>query len=370
MKLFKLLTPYTFSRSGKISKNRIALAPLTNLQSNADGTLSDAEYRWLTRRAEEEFGIIFTCASHVSADGQGWAGEFGIFNDVHLPGLTKLSNGIHQYGSLAIVQIFHGGARSPEKVTGKQPWSASAHSVTGSDKTTEVREATEEDIEIVTEAFAAAAMRAHTAGFDGVEIHGAHGYLLHQFLSTFTNHRNDKWGGSFENRIRLLLTIFRKIKSAVPATFMVGVRLSPEDKPGFKGIDFDESLQLAEILAAEGADFIDVSAWDAFKKPEKYKDGEKTIIEYFREKLPADIPIMTAGKIWTREDAEKVIEMGADFIALGKSAIGIPDWPSKIQDEKYKIQLPPYSVKHLKEADLSDPFIEYMKRWPDFVEKD
>lgn len=370
MKQLKLLTPYTFSRSGKISKNRIALAPLTNLQSNADGTLSEAEYRWLTRRAKEGFGIIFTCASHVSADGQGWAGELGIFNDVHLPGLTKLSNGIHQYGSLAIVQIFHGGARSPEKVTGKQPWSASAHSVTGSDKTTEVREATEEDIENVTEAFTAAALRALAAGFDGVELHGAHGYLLHQFLSTFTNHRNDKWGGSFENRIRLLLTIFRKIKSAVPATFMVGVRLSPEDKPGFKGIDFDESLQLAEILAAEGADFIDVSAWDAFKKPEKYKDGEKTIIEYFREKLSADTPIMTAGKIWTGEDAEKLIDMGADFVALGKSAIGIPDWPSKIQDEKYKIQLPPYSVKHLKEADLSDPFIEYMKRWPDFVEKD
>lgn len=368
MKLSKLFTPYTFSRSGKISKNRIVLAPLTNLQSNADGTLSEAEYRWLTRRAKEGFGIIFTCASHVSADGQGWAGELGIFDDRHLPGLTKLSTGIHQYESLAIVQIFHGGARSPEKVTGKQPWSASAHSVPGSDKTIEVREATEEDIEKVTEDFTAAAVRAHKAGFDGVELHGAHGYLLHQFLSTFTNQRNDKWGGSFENRIRLLLSIFRKIKSAVPATFMVGVRLSPEDKPGFKGIDFDESIHLAEILAAEGADFIDVSAWDAFKKPEKYKDGEKTIIEYFREKLSADTPIMTAGKIWTREEAVKVLEMGSDFIALGKSAVGIPDWPSRARDENFEIQLPPYSVKHLREADLSDPFIEYMKRWPDFVD--
>ena len=366
----KLFTPYKFSRSGKISKNRIALAPLTNLQSNADGTLSEEEYKWLTRRAKEGFGIIFTCASHVTADGQGWAGELGIFDDRHLPGLTKLSNGIHKYESLAIVQIFHGGARSPEKVTGKQPWSASAHSVPGSDKNIEVREATEKDIEIVTEAFTAAAVRAQTAGFDGVELHGAHGYLLHQFLSTFTNQRTDKWGGSFENRIRLLLTIFRKIKSAVHATFMVGVRLSPEDKPGFKGIDFDESLRLAEILAAEGADFIDVSAWDAFKKPEKYKDGEKTIIEYFREKLSADTPVMTAGKIWTREEAEKVLEMGSDFIALGKSAVGIPDWPSRAREENFKIQLPPYSVNHLREADLSDPFIEYMKRWPDFVEKD
>ncbi len=365
-----LFTPYRFSRSGKISKNRIALAPLTNLQSNADGTLSEAEYRWLIRRAKEGFGIIFTCASHVSADGQGWAGELGIFDDSHLPGLTKLSNGIHQYESLAFVQIFHGGARSPEKLTGKQPWSASAHSVAGSYKTTEIREATEVDIENVTEAFIAAALRAQAAGFDGVELHAAHGYLLHQFLSTFTNQRNDKWGGSYENRIRLLITIFGKIKSAVPANFMVGVRLSPEDKPGFKGIDFDESLRLAEILAAEGADFIDVSAWDAFKKPDKYKDSEKTIVEYFRERLSADTPIITAGKIWTRDEAEKVIEQGADIVALGKSAIGIPDWPSRARDKNLEIQLPPYSVKYLKESDLSEPFIEYMRRWPDFVAED
>lgn len=366
----KLFTPYKFSRSGKISKNRITLAPLTNLQSNADGTLSQEEYRWLTRRAEEGFGMIFTCASHVSADGQGWAGELGIFGDSHLPGLTKLANGIHQYDSLAFVQIFHGGARSPEKLTGKQPWSASAHSVEGTDKTTEIREATEEDIKNVTDAFVAAALRAHAAGFDGAELHGAHGYLLHQFLSTVTNQRNDKWGGSFGNRIRLLLTIFRKIKSEVPPDFMVGVRLSPEDKPGFKGIDFDESLQLAEILSAEGADFIDVSAWDAFKKPDKYKDGEKTIIEYFRQRLPETTPVITAGKIWTREDAEKVLALGSDFVALGKSAIGIPDWPAKARDEKLKMQLPPYSVDHLKRADLSEPFIEYMRRWRDFVDDD
>ncbi|MBK6774071.1 MAG: hypothetical protein IPG78_18400 [Ignavibacteria bacterium] len=120
---------------------------MTNTQSNDDGTLGEDEFRFLTRRAKEGFGMIFTCASHVTADGQGWRGELAIFDDKHIEGLTRLAKGIHEYGSLGIVQIFHGGARSPESLTGKQPWSASAHTMTFSKDSTEVREATEEDIE-------------------------------------------------------------------------------------------------------------------------------------------------------------------------------------------------------------------------------
>ena len=96
----KLFTPYTFTRSGKISNNRIALAPMTNTQSNDDGTLGEDEYRFLTRRAKEGFGMIFTCASHVTADGQGWRGELGIFDDKHIEGLSRLSNGIHRRNRL------------------------------------------------------------------------------------------------------------------------------------------------------------------------------------------------------------------------------------------------------------------------------
>lgn len=366
----KLFTPYTFKSSGRISKNRIALAPMTNLQSNDDGTLSDDEYNFLVRRAKEDFGIIFTCASHVSADGQGWKGELGIFDDKHLAGLTRLADGIHQYGSLGIVQIFHGGARSPEGLTGKQPWSASAHSIGSAGKETQIREATEYDIERTIEAFVQAADRAYRAGFDGVELHGAHGYLLHQFLSTFTNKRTDKWGGSLENRFRLLLTIFRKIKSTVPNSFMVGVRLSPEDKHGFKGIDFDEALDLAEILSKEGADFIHVSPWDAFKKPEKNLDGDKTIVEIYRERLTEDVPVLVAGEIWSSADAERALELGADIVALGKSAIGNADWAVKAKDKNYQPQMPPYTVQHLREASLGEPFIGYMRRWQEFVEEE
>lgn len=361
-------TPYTFQNSGKIAPNRIALAPMTNMQSHEDGTLSDDEYKWLVRRAKEGFGIIITCAAHVAKDGQGWKGELGIFDDMHLPGLTRLASGIKEHGSLAIVQIFHGGARSPENVTGKQPWSASAHNFQSGKHEIEVREGTSEEIEQTIEDFVHAAERAYKAGFDGVELHGAHGYLLHQFLSTATNQRTDGWGGSFENRTRMLRTILQKAKARLPKEFLIGVRLSPEEKYNFLGIDFDDTLRLVKLLAEDGADFIHVSPWDSFKKPEKYPDGNKTVVEYFREAVPADVPVMVAGLIWTGADAEKAIALGSEFVALGKAAIGIPDWPTQTQNPDFVPQKPPYTVEQLRQADLGESFIEYMKRWEGFVQ--
>jgi len=364
-----LLTPYTFRNSGMTSVNRIALAPMTNQQSNEDGTLSNDEYNWLMRRAEGGFGIIITCAAHVSKDGQGWPGELGIFDDIHLSGLQRLAHGIHQYKSLAIVQIFHGGARSPFDVTGSQPWSASDHIMHVGSKKIEVKEGTNEQIESTIDAFVASAKRAYEAGFDGVELHGAHGYLLHQFLSSITNTRSDKWGGSFDNRSRLIRTILQKIKTSLPSDFIVGVRLSPEDKYTFQGIDFDECLTLASLLAADGADYIHVSPWDALKKPEKYLDGDKALITYFRDIIPAKTAVIVAGEIWSREDGEKAISLGADIVALGKSAIGMPEWPKLINDPDFLPIKPPYSISHLHNAGLSAKFIDYMKRWKGFVEE-
>lgn len=363
----KLFEKYDFIRSGKTASNRIALAPMTNTQSNDDGTLGDDEYKWLVRRAEEGFGIITTCAAHVSADGQGWKGELGIFDDKHIEGLSRLAKGIRSCGSLAFVQIFHGGARSPQSLTGKQPWSASAHTIEGRKGEIKVRGAEESDIERVINDFVRAAERAAEAGFDGVELHGAHGYLLHQFLSSYTNNRSDIWGGSPRNRSRLIRTILAKIRSAVPDTFIVGIRLSPEDKYGFLGIDFEESLEWAGEFAKEGADFIHVSPWDSFRKPEKYPDGNKVIITYFRERVPKEVPVMVAGKIWSAKDAERVIEFGSDFVALGRAAIGIPDWPRRAKDIGFIPEMPPYTEEHLRNAGLGENFINYMRGWKEFV---
>jgi 2,4-dienoyl-CoA reductase-like NADH-dependent reductase (Old Yellow Enzyme family) len=362
----KLFTPFTFSPSGRQMPNRIALAPMTNQQSHDDGTLGDDEYNWLMLRAKENFGMIITCAANVSTDGQGWKGELGIYDDKHIPGLTRLAQGIKQYGALAIVQIFHGGDRSPEQLIGTQPWSASAHLMPHAKVPVPVRGATLEDITRVIADFVAAAKRAHTAGFDGVELHGAHGYLLHQFFSTVTNQRTDEWGGGFENRSRLLRTILKQIRAAVPDSFMLGVRLSPEDKYTFQGVDFDESIAFSKLLAAEGADYIHLSPWDAFKKPEKYPDGDKYLIQYFREALP-ETPILVAGKIWTASEAERALELGADVVALGMAAIAHANWPY-LAKQNTEPSRQPFSVAHLLQQGLSPIFVEYMKRWKGFVE--
>lgn len=362
----KLNDKVTIGKTGKVSGNRLALAPMTNTQSHADGTLSDNEYHWLERRAQGGFGMIITCASHVALDGQGWDGEMGIYDDRLLPGLKRLADGIHKHGSLALVQIFHGGSRAPEKVTGKTPWSASAFTIPGNPPK-EIRAATEEDIERVILDFIHAAERAHKAGFDGVEMHGAHGYLLHQFLSTDTNKRTDKWGGSHENRMRLIRNVLSGIKKVVPKDFIVGVRLSPEDRGAFKGIDFDEGLVTAKVLAGDGADYIHVSPWEALKKPEKYKDGNKTIVKYYREVVPKDIPVIVAGEVWTKEDAEKCLNEGADIVAIGRCAVGNPDWPKMIDKPGFVLQRPPFSVDYLHSVNVSDPFVNYLRRWEYFV---
>ncbi len=353
-----LFTPLVF-RNGRRAPNRVALAPLTNRQSHADGTLGDAELHWLRVRAEGGFGILTTCAAHVARDGQGWGGELGCWDDMHIPGLRRIAELAHGVNALGIVQIFHGGLRADRKVTGETPFSASAQ---GDD----VRAASEEDLGRVIAQFADAASRAQAAGLDGVELHGAHGYLLTQFLSTIENRRDDRWGGSLVNRARLVRAVTRAVRARVSPSFVVGVRLSPEDFGNAKGIDLDESLQVAAWLAEDGIDYLHVSMWDVHRNTAKRPDQHA--IPLFRAVLPGDVRVQVAGKIWTRAEAEQLLEMGADAVALGRSAIANPDWPRRAREDGYEPRRPPLSPAELIVRGLSPPFVEYMRAWKGFVE--
>ena len=179
--------PLTLPR-GPAMPNRLMLAPLTNLQSHADGTLSDDEFTWLTKRAEGGFGLTMTCAAHIQAIGQGFPGQLGIFSDDHLPGLTRLAAALNAQGGLSSVQLHHAGMRSPAELIGEAPVSASEQAEFGA------RALSGEEVEAMIEAFIRGAERAEEAGFHGVELHGAHGYLLCQFLSAETNRRADRFG--------------------------------------------------------------------------------------------------------------------------------------------------------------------------------
>lgn len=334
-----LFTPLTL-RSGLVLPNRIALAPLTNWQSQQDGLLGDAELAFLARRADGGFGLVSTCAAYVADDGKAWPGELGVDRDACIPGLTRLAARIHAGGAKAIVQLFHGGIRAELNPT---PWTATT--------------ATTAQIAHAIDAFVAAAARCKTAGFDGVELHGAHGYLLSQFLSR-DNTRTDDWGGtSLENRARLVREVLRRCRSD---GFTVGVRLSLEDFGQAKGLDLDESLQVARWLADDGADFIHVSLWDVTRNTTKRPDVHP--LPLVRDVVPRDVAIFAAGKIWTRDDAARVLDLGADVVALGRSGILNPDWP---RDEH--VTRPPVTRQQLADRAVSPVFADYLTKWKNFV---
>ncbi len=354
-----LFAPLTF-RNGVRAPNRVVLAPMTNMQSHADGSLSDDELRWLLRRADGGFGTVMTCASHVALDGQGWEGELGIFDDGLLPGLTRMASAIRERGKVGIVQIFHGGARADRKLTGERPWSASE--IPGDPS--EPRAATTAEVERVVEDFRRASVRAHQAGFEGVELHGAHGYLLCQFLSR-TNTRTDGWGGDLEGRARLIREVTRAVRRSVPASFVLGARISPEDWGNAKGLDLDESLQVARWLADDGIDFLHLSLWTASNNTKKRPHQHP--LPLFREAVPSAVPIVVAGKVWTRAEAEALLELGADAVALGRSAILNPEWPKPARDPSWEPKRPPATIAELLERGLNAKFAGYMRNWKGFV---
>lgn len=354
---------YPFSKKEAI--NRLVLAPMTNQQSHSNGVASDEEIRFLEMRALGGFGTIVTCAMYVQQDGKAWHGQMGISDEIHIPGLRKLTAALRRRGALSIAQLFHAGSRADAAVSGCRIWSASnVYHRTKGHKTADA--ATEEDIFQVIESFGKSAAMAAEAGFDGVEIHAAHGYLIHQFLSAATNQRNDAWGTTEKGRRRLLLHIVDAVQKQVKGHLIVGVRISPEDFSFFSGIDFDESLDTARTLVEKDIDYLDVSLWDALKKPAKYPDGAPAISYFAEITSPADTLLRTAGAISTSQHAEQVIRLGADLLAVGRAAISHHDLPHRWARAQH-INPPPYSEDYLAGEGLSAPFIHYMKRWPNFV---
>lgn len=354
--------PFVFA-NGRTAVNRVWLAPMTNLQSHADGSLSVEERNWLLRRADGGFGVVETCASHVAYDGQGWPGELGIHSDDLLPGLSSLAAELNARGSVGIVQLFHGGLRADGRLTGRPAWSASATEEEG----ISVSEGSEERIRGVIEEFREAAVRAYVAGFDGVEFHGAHGYLFGQFLSIVENRRNDGWGGSLANRARLLRETVRAARGSLPSSFIVGVRLSPENSGHARGLDLDESLTVAKWLGEDGIDFLHLSLHDAARNTAKRPQCHPVAL--FRGAVGNRIPLVVAGQIWTRAEAERLLELGAAGVALARSAIANPDWPRLVERPGWEPRRPPLTVAELVERGLSPQFAHNMAIWwPGFVQ--
>lgn len=356
-----LFEPLAFTR-GKPMKNRFMLAPLTNSQSHADGKMSDDEFNWLTYRATGGFGMVMSCAAHVQRVGQGFPGQLGVFGDEHLPGLTRLATEIKARGALSSVQLHHAGIRSPETLIGERPVGPSDFAETNA------RALTTAEVEQLIEDFIAAAVRCEKAGFEGVEIHGAHGYIICAFLSSETNQRTDRFGGSLENRSRIVFDIIKGVRACTGKDFQLGLRLSPERF----GIKLAEALQVAEQVMTSGdIDYLDMSLWDVFKAPVEADFAQKPLIDWFAALPRGNTKLGVAGKIMSAEACRKVLEHGADFLLIGRGAILHHDFPLRVKaDENFKTIALPVTRDYLRNERLGPAFIEYMNTWKGFVVQD
>ncbi|MEZ4459200.1 MAG: tRNA-dihydrouridine synthase [bacterium] len=335
---------------------RVGFAPLTNTQSHADGTLSHDEFEWLLRRAQGGFEWLSTCATYVSDDGKAWQGQLGIATDAHIAGLQPLTARLREFGAKPIMQLHHGGPMANQAPRG--PVAATERPG--------VRAASIEELELTVQTFANAARRAERAGFSGVELHGANGYLFTNFLSPVENQRTDAYGAGLAGRAKLIRDAMRAVREVVSPTFAVGVRLSPIDVYANRGLTSADTLQVATWLCEDGADFIHLSLADAACADPLSSDG-KTVASIFRNGLPANVPVLAAGGIWTQSDLRRAHDVGVDIGVIGTAAIIHPDWPRASLLPNWEPQRLPVTVEVLRAAGAGQGMIDYLLKRPGFV---
>ncbi len=343
---------------GRPWRNRFALAPLTNTQSHADGTLSDDERRWLVARGTGGFGLVMTAAAYVAPAGQAWGGQLGIASDAHLPGLTALADELRATGTTSSVQLHHGGRRADPRLTGRPnqcPWD---------DPEKDAVAMSTGEVEAMVEDFVAAAVRAERAGFDGVQLHGAHGYLLGQFLDARHNHRTDGYGGDLDGRMRPLLDVVEGVRAATGPDFQLGVRLTPEGT----GISLEEGVETARrLLDSDLLDHLDMSLWDVFMRPRTGADG--LLIEHFARLPRRRTALGVAGGVVSAADARWCLEQGADFVTVGTGAILHHDFAARaLADPTFRVRERPVSREDLRAESVGEAFLDYLAAgWDDLV---
>ena len=326
-----LFERFTF-RSGLEVKNRIAMAPMTNFSSNPDGTVSDAEVEYYERRSNG-VGMVITACTYVTPNGKGFPGEFAADTDEMIPSLRRLAQAIQARGSKAVLQIFHVGRQCPPDML-PEGGAVSASAVPAKEGAVTPRELSDAEIEEIIRGFGETTRRAIEAGYDGVEIHGANGYLIHQFFSPHSNRREDRWGGTLEKRMAFPLAVIKEVQRVVAehakSPFAVGYRFSPEEEsdPGFTMAD---TLAFLDVLADQNLDYLHVSLMDFWSKPRRGADESRPRIEHILEKVANRTPMMGVGSIHTADDALKALQT-VPLLAIGRELIVEPDWVEKIAE--------------------------------------
>lgn len=314
---------------GLVLKNRVVMAPMTTWASNDDGTVSDEEDAYYRRRAQD-VGLVITGCTHVQANGVGFTGEFAAFDDTFIPSLHKLATAAKSGGAPAILQIFHAGVKTLPTLVEDVVAASAVPGHAGPFADAIVPRALEDsEILDVIAAFAAATRRAIAAGFDGIELHGAHGFLLQNFFSPHSNIRTDRWGGSLENRMRFPLAVVAAVKAEIAKhadrPFALGYRITvEEDFDG--GLQLSDSLQLITRLVDAGISYVHASLGNALDQKPVTSGPDATIVSILHDQIAGRVPLLAAGQLKTPAQAEKALDQGLSLVAIGQGLVVNPDW--------------------------------------------
>lgn len=315
------------------------MAPMTTWSSNDDYTISDDEVKYYKKRVNG-VGLVITGCTHVQPNGIGFTNEFAAYDDKFIPSLRKLAVAAKRGGAPALLQIFHAGNKAlPSLTPDGEVVSSSAieTEATGFAPSVLPRELSRDEIMEVIHSFGETTRRAIEAGFDGVEVHGAHGFLLQNFFSPFFNRREDEWGGSLDNRLRFPLAVVQEIKNAIKkhATkpFIFGYRISPDEHQE-GGLRMKDTYELINRLIEANVDYVHASLADALSSKPVDSQDEKTYLELLVEHISGRIPVMAAGSMVTPDDVGTALGMGLSLAAVGHTLIMNPDWVEKVQNGK------------------------------------
>jgi 2,4-dienoyl-CoA reductase (NADPH2) len=337
--MFQLLfTPITINRLE--IKNRIAY-PALGLLYSYDGTLNDRYYEYFREKAKGGAGLVTVGPVGIDIAGSGRI-ALSLASDDRIPDFAKLARIIKSEGARTFVQLFHAGAYSYSMLTdGVQPIAPSA--VYSKYSKQMPREMTLEDIEIVQKAYVDAALRVKEAGFDGVEIIASAGYLITQFLSPITNKRTDKYGGSFENRVRFPKEVIEKVRQAVGKDFPISIRMAGNDfVPGSN--TSRETPLFAKVYEEAGVDIINVTGgWHEARVPQLPMELPRAGYAYLAAniKKAVNVPVMASNRISSPDEAERILrDSMADMVNLGRVLIADPYWPKKAMQGKAKLIRP------------------------------
>jgi 2,4-dienoyl-CoA reductase-like NADH-dependent reductase (Old Yellow Enzyme family)/thioredoxin reductase len=326
------------------TKNRVVMPPMVRNYADQHGRVTPRYRAHIERIARGGVGTMILEASFVRQDGRGFRHQLGLHDDSVIEGLAGLVEIAHAHGAVIGPQLYHAGRQTQSRITGQRPVAPSALPdplMREAPRALEV-----EEIQDIVRAFADAARRAEAAGSDFVEIHGAHGYLITQFLSPFTNQREDQYGGSLDNRMRFLVEIIQAVQDAVSPDFPIIVRLSCDELvPG--GLTPDDTVVIARRLEDLGVATLDISVGNYASYTRGYMmppmAREDGVLLPFAERVKAavGVPVIAVGKIRDPRLADEVVATGrADFIAVGRTLLADPDWPNKAREGRFEEILP------------------------------